>query len=548
MFVLQVFRNRILLLALLFGSVLPTTISWLSGNLGIPHNDAWAYSRIAQEYALTGQIQLLGWNRASLVGQFIPFQELFQSLKTQHVVVSLFSIILILSVYQVLRNYVSDSQASVGALIIAVWPGYALLSTSFMSDVPTMSTTFLALALAHKSINKDNFVLLGFSLVIGFWSFSMREQALAAPIAIIIWAFLYYRKTSKARILQIGILTLCSLLVIIVFQLWRAGLPNSDPASFEFRTNGFFVAASGFTRAYFEFALVIVPAAVLVGARPRINKLRILVAFLILALGVFQYSYAGVAEFFLPNYLSISGSYSSVLPPTANVFPEFIWTIVIFSSIALGILAIFLLPDRKPPVNLISIFSALVVLGTSLQFLIDQGVFSRYLIPIAPYVFYLLVSNKKSEILKIRKTKFKILNAYVLVCVTSLSLGLMAHSYSFDRARWEIATHISENGLEPMQVDAGLEWLGWHSPNGVVGNVRKGSDPGKYWGFNVLFENNPCFVLTQNKISEGDETGLTSNWYLVDQIVYKKFLAFGESRLNLYETFHESCLPNSNQI
>ena len=40
-----------------------------TGSLAIPHNDAWAYSRIAESYAAGQGLHLLSWNRVFLVGQ-----------------------------------------------------------------------------------------------------------------------------------------------------------------------------------------------------------------------------------------------------------------------------------------------------------------------------------------------------------------------------------------------------------------------------------------------------------------------------------------------
>jgi hypothetical protein len=45
----------------------PLLLAALTRSLTIPHNDSWAYARIAQHYAQSGSIELVGWN-CSAVG------------------------------------------------------------------------------------------------------------------------------------------------------------------------------------------------------------------------------------------------------------------------------------------------------------------------------------------------------------------------------------------------------------------------------------------------------------------------------------------------
>src|SRR5579884_3238448 len=69
-----------LILAIVLGVLLPVVVAAATGNLSIPHNDAWSYSRIAQTFGRTGHIRLLDWNRSALVGQFVVLGPLASSI------------------------------------------------------------------------------------------------------------------------------------------------------------------------------------------------------------------------------------------------------------------------------------------------------------------------------------------------------------------------------------------------------------------------------------------------------------------------------------
>src|SRR5436305_13929403 len=66
----------------------PMLLAVFTGSLAIPHNDAWAYSLIAEHYARSGSIQLVGWNRAALVGQIVVLGPLGGSIVVQNLFVA----------------------------------------------------------------------------------------------------------------------------------------------------------------------------------------------------------------------------------------------------------------------------------------------------------------------------------------------------------------------------------------------------------------------------------------------------------------------------
>ena len=92
----------------------PLLVSWATGSLAIPHNDAWAYSRIAETFGSTGHIHLVGWNRPFLVGQVVPLGPLGRSVTAQHVLVAALAVVGLVATYVLLMPRVGRKGAIFG--------------------------------------------------------------------------------------------------------------------------------------------------------------------------------------------------------------------------------------------------------------------------------------------------------------------------------------------------------------------------------------------------------------------------------------------------
>ena len=119
--------------------VLPAIVAGTAGALWIPHNDSWAHSRIAASFAETGRVHLVGFNRASMVGMMVPLGSLASSVVGQHVFVMLCGAAMIGFSYGTARRVLPRGRSLLVAALVGVAPGFALLSTSYMTDVPMMA-------------------------------------------------------------------------------------------------------------------------------------------------------------------------------------------------------------------------------------------------------------------------------------------------------------------------------------------------------------------------------------------------------------------------
>jgi hypothetical protein len=390
-------------------------------------------------------------------------------------------------------------------------------------------------------------LLLLLSLLIGFWGCTIREQAIAAPVAILIFAFAKHkdsRNINRTFILGVGVILLA---IFGYFEMWRMQLPNSDPPQFGLRPNAILVAFGGLVRGWFNLALVTGLAALLVlNFRNLSISVKISMLFTTL-LGFAALMYSGIENFFLPNYLSQKGAYADVLPPTTPLFLDQIWLSFILLAIFLGIattakLVISFSESRRNFDPLLSLFTFLTLLGTIYQFFSYQGVFDRYFLAFAPFIFMAIFinSNRYLDDKNLALPTFTMRRAILpTLLVMTLSALLALHSWSFDQKRWEIAEQLVERGYAANTINAGLEWQGWHSKQGVVnqGAVSQGEvDSVKYpgWGFDYLFNVSSCQVIATSEIKE--------NWQLIETVPYSNFLYFGEAKLYVYQTDYSGCL------
>ncbi len=170
-------------------------ISALGGGLSIPHNDGWAYAKVAESFAHDLDFSLVGWNRPGLVGQVLlaaPATLLLpNAVVAQHLTVWLLAVLLVLAVYWFCEPALGAARAALAAAVTGAFPALGLLSTSFMADVPSASLGMLCLAAGARVPallpRRAGVAWLAASIALGVLAGVTREQALAAPVAVLLW-------------------------------------------------------------------------------------------------------------------------------------------------------------------------------------------------------------------------------------------------------------------------------------------------------------------------------------------------------------------------
>lgn len=531
--ILQAARSREhagLTLAVVLGVLLPVVAAAATGNLSIPHNDAWAYSRIAQTFGRTGHIELLNWNRSALVGQFAVLGPLASSIVAQQLFVALLALLGLLAVYDLVRPSVGARRAGYAALVVALWPGFGLLATSFMPDVPALTAALVCLALGRRAVERERGSVLLFvlSMAVGLWGMTIREQAAAAPVAVAVCALAIGRYRRAVRPLVVLGAAVAVGALFLVFDSWHNALPKADPPIYKVAGSLLDTSVNLVAQSWFTLALPLAPA-VAFAARPWRWRRGSQITAALTAVGAVMAVHDFTAQnLFLGNYLTPNGAYAAVMldPGHRVVFSHHLWWVVVAIACVSGALLAGLVVENFRRVEpILGVFTLITVAGTLGTNLVGQGVFDRYLIALAPALLVVLLAPGPAA--EARQTERRALLAPLAagIAVGALSLAITANGLSFDTQRWSTASALTRSGVPASRIDAGLEWLGYYSPSGMTDRY-----PNSGLGFESFFSPVPsCRAITAGRQNR-------PGWTLERVVTYRTFLVAGTSRLYVYDT------------
>jgi 4-amino-4-deoxy-L-arabinose transferase-like glycosyltransferase len=478
-------------LVVLSGIGIPLGSAYATGTIGIPQNDDWAYSRIVLNLHQTGHLDLVGWNEMSLVGHLLwglPFLELFDAnLRALHLGQALAGAIGILCTFLVARHFLPDRRAAAVSALVAAFPSYALLSTSYMTDTTAFAAQMACLAVGLAALRRDGpsrNLLLAVSLVVGLFGFITREFAVAAPVAVIAgYAFRARRASHRRWASRTALPALSFAVPAALFFLWRQGLPAGQSViegSLDTRNVAFIV------RAFFTVAFGVLPVAILwIGqATSRVMASRSLLAvgsvtgllgMATIAAAIGQSPSSLLTGNTLTRLGSLPGE-DALLGRQQPLFPLILWVLIVLSALIGGTLVAMALwygaiqaVHRFGQSGLWSTPPAAVVLicycaGTALLMVVRAtlggSLFERYLWGLAAALaIYLLVLLDQRPV----ATRWRFLAFIAFLTVAGSSLAALLEEHAFDAARWKAGAVVVARGADPRSIDAGFEWVGFHS-------------------------------------------------------------------------------------
>lgn len=535
---------RVLLgVAVALGAVIPLAVAFHTGSIHLPHNDAWAFSRTAQVFAHTGHVKLFGWNAMALVGQAVAAFPFGTSLAAQQCAVAAAGVLGLLATFDLLRASIGERRAALAAVVIALWPAFGLLTTSFMTDVPVFAAIAVTLALGRRALDRGSLPWLCASCAVGFGAVTIREQAIAAPAGVLAVAILQRRTRQELRLARLLFLGALLILALGVFEAWRRGLPNGSTPAFASAAPKAGKAVVEVFESWSTLALAVSPA-VLLAARPW-SWGRRAQAVSIAAFGLCLIT-AVVDQPFLGNYLDADGAYSAAyLGARPVILPTPIWDLMIAVACVSGALLAGLVVERGRQVRPeLACFAVLTVLGTLFE--IKQGpVFDRYLLPLTIPALAVVFSAPRASAeaaparLRSRPASVSRVNAVAASAAGALLAGvtlvLTVNGLVFDAATWKAATAIADaNRIDASRVDAGFAWVGYHSASAMRVTPDASAERGIY-GMDAFFRNDhPCYVVAAAPQN-------FPNWTLLSTPGYKKYGVFGAAHLYVYRTGETSC-------
>ncbi len=505
-------RRWVALTAILaFGVGVPFVLSLTTHSISIPHNDSWSYSKAAEIFARTGQIQLQNWNRSALVGQLVLLGPLGRWIWVQQTAVAVLGVVGLLLTFRILARRLAPGTALLGTALVAVLPGYGLISTSFMDAIPAFTAAVGCIAVADVAIERQSPALLAAALAIGFVGFTIREEVLAALIPAVAAALSVWRHRH--------VLTVVSMAAVLVaamaaFEIWRTHLPDADRPVIRFYLHD---ALNGAARSYFTLALFLLPAVLASGVLRRPSRLGVALA---VPAGVI--GWATVSRFgsltFLGNYLGSSGAYATADIGVRVLFPSAVMDIVLVAALVSGILF---------PAVVVMTWRALDPMLAALGILAFLGVVGECLAGELVYDRDLLVLVLPAAVLCLRAPARRPepwVSAVPLAGLAALSLLLCANALARDGAIWGSADRLVARGVPATGIDAGLDWVAYHSPTPVVRGQPE--NPAELGFWDQLFPDfRSCFAITVSPLPGRRP---------VERVTYSTYAVAGTSVLDVY--------------
>src|SRR5437764_291368 len=153
----------------------------------IPLNDDWAYARGAIRFAQGDGIHYGKWAAMPLLGQWLWAMPFVRALGGNHVVLRTSVILLswlgLWGLFDLQRQGgIRRSRAALATMVLAFCPLFFLLQGTFMSDVPALSFSLLALALYGRAIASGRLAILGAAFVVACLAVTTRQNACAMAL------------------------------------------------------------------------------------------------------------------------------------------------------------------------------------------------------------------------------------------------------------------------------------------------------------------------------------------------------------------------------
>lgn len=533
----------------LIGVGFPLAMAAAAGAIGLPTIDDWVYMHGAESLFRNGSIDMPGHTAAAL-GQLVLVQPFLWLSNGEPWAFTAFGLIAatlaITFTYLLGREFLGRAPSSFAVLMLLTFPGYEREAASFMTDVPAYTLTVLSLLLGTKWLrNQDRKALVIGSLGAGILAVSIREFAIAAPLAVILSAWI--RIGTKDRAWLMG-LSICLIVAIAAAVAVASGTNRVAPGP----SQGSAPLSMAFLGGALSTLCVVLLPAIILAARDRFSRLtsgHFVAASVVSLLIVFSPTGAIIGNYWTTNGIGsdllLAGSRESIFGGRVWVLFEQLAT---FSTVLLLAMVFSWAGRTLPqvgttgaariqagrtvlswhaPLPLFLILYAAELAGYT-QF---GPILDRYLFPMVPVAAIVLLRGSTHSFALGRGLSF---SHVAFAWLAGTAFALAANSFAYDAARWREGEAATLMGYDPRTVDAGYEWVGFHA-RGTV-EIRE-ADFVLPWYYEAIPARAPCVVLS-NSLLEDSPLRLIR----VNASAYRQYLFFGpEEPLYLYSATSAGC-------
>jgi len=497
------------LLVIVLGGVLPIVVARHYGALGIPRSDDWSYLVTQFRWTGGGGLGFNHWVTMTLIGQLLLSLPIAKAFPGSIAALQLFTAAfgvggLAATVILVRRCGGAWTAALLVAASIGLSPLWGPLAASYMTDVPALTVSVIALACGTEALRRDagRDPWLLATLLAGVIGFSIRQYAAIPAVTVFgiaIWEAVTTgrRRDAIRSAALLGAFLLASLMITVWWSTVPAGRAVSpqlpDPHSLRVVA----IKAAGFVRLG---GLILAPLLAWCGipsivrrawrASPRLTGAVGIGGALLLA------TTAAVIrdDLFVGNYVVHNGVLSDIVMPgpRPDVLPAALWFVVVAAASAMGVVLLvaavpFLTdvgrrlrdrdlaieyPARAALIGTVLAYAAVYAIATACGI----QMYDRYILPMLPPLAALLATSPRPVTVPVpaRSRSGAVVMAVVaLAGVAFVGLAFTLDSASFDGARWRAAVRATGHGWGPRQIGGGFEWVDFHARNKVTAAMAR---------------------------------------------------------------------------
>jgi hypothetical protein len=478
------------------------------GAVGIPRGDDWSFLRTVFDTVTSGQIELSGWVQMYFLGLLpiaAPVAGIFNaSIAALQVLTVLLTVATLWLLYLILRRILPPWLAALSVATIAFGPILGTLAVSFMTDVPAMFASMLALFVAVRVVERNwSLPLILLTAALSLWAFTIREFGILVLVALVATGLVTQRGNRRLQG-QLILILLVTAALAFVLLLWRNGLVGTTPSSYGL--NSLTEIREKVTLVVLAIGLMCTPAIGFVDPlrllRTALRQRPALFAFLVAALLLGSFLVWG--EFPIGNYLTVFGSYPGITVGSLDLvfLPSWIIAILAIVAVYASIILIGLLlvrsptwtgPDSSPSLRLVQFYAMALVMLFGFMALFMPFIVDRYLLVLVPFIAALALWRARAAGVLLASRPARVFGAAGVLCYAGLGLAFVDYAAAVDGGKWAAATEAVEAGANPEYVDAGFEWFSYHQPGKADSSLLDPNDP--MWWRTLYPEATVCEVV-----------------------------------------------------
>jgi hypothetical protein len=546
--------DRVALVGLTLLSIgLPLIVAGAGGALGIPRNDDFSYQGILFHWSRTGSLRFDNWPAMTLVGQLVIARPVVELVGARVTALQILTTVIgtagACASYLLLRRATVRGVAVAAVLTTLLGPLWAPLAASFMTDVWAYTAIVLCLFVGSVGLTSQGgprLALLASSAAIGLIAVSIRESGFIAPVAVLGvagWSFIPRSRRRSARPTAtswrkedgFALMLIAAVLVAAVGLVlgWRSSIPFGGQSSLKTvratledlsRLDIWGTVVEPSFKSLFTLGLLTLPATALVSLRRLTRRLGhppavALGASLTAAVVAILAWRSGPVGNYVMRQLGPSLSLGTPDDRLSNVAWSAIAVVSAYSCFVLVLCVVSALArlsgghprmgeerdsgNRVMARRVVTTFSVLSIGLMIVSGPFGQPIYDRHLLPLVPFVAAFVMME--GGIRPFARKRFVLVASSVLGAFAVLSLVFSTSSAVYDGTRWRAASDLVASGIEPMRIDGGLDWVGFHSGEPQRSdNVRS---PEATWWASSYDDFRPCVLIVSGKEELGGQYG-----------------------------------------